>query len=251
MTHHEEEKTPVLNFPENGPHSKHPEHWLILPSTPFWRHIWDRGRKKCPGPQCLVLSFHVTPVPHPLESNCLIPDMCSMLDMQTERFSTCPCIFLRNKNDGGAGSTNKLALLKPQSLWWLLSHGLCELLLVQRGCQTQAEARTHHCPPPPQWALGPALRVLVALPSQGVPLWTWFLFCQLVQSGLHRASKEVLVTQTLTRKGVPINLFSFFGVFFCPFRAAPTAYGGSQAMGPMGAVAAGHSHSHERSEPHL
>ena len=32
--------------------------------------------------------------------------------------------------------------------------------------------------------------------------------------------------------------FSSFFFFFLPFRAAPTAYGGSQARGEMGAVAA-------------
>ena len=39
--------------------------------------------------------------------------------------------------------------------------------------------------------------------------------------------------------------------FFCLFRAAPTAYGGSQARGPIGAVAAGlhHSYSNVESEP--
>jgi len=43
----------------------------------------------------------------------------------------------------------------------------------------------------------------------------------------------------------------FFG--FCLFRAPPVALGGSQARGPIGAVAAGlhHSHSHARSEPYL
>ena len=38
---------------------------------------------------------------------------------------------------------------------------------------------------------------------------------------------------------------SFFFVF-CPFRAAPTAYGGSQARSQIGAVATGHSHSNAR-----
>ena len=39
----------------------------------------------------------------------------------------------------------------------------------------------------------------------------------------------------------------------CPFRAAPTAYGGSQASSQSRAVAASlcHSHSRTRSEPHL
>ena len=40
---------------------------------------------------------------------------------------------------------------------------------------------------------------------------------------------------------------------FCPSRAAPEAYGGSQARGRMGAIAAGlcHSHRNARSEPRL
>ena len=45
------------------------------------------------------------------------------------------------------------------------------------------------------------------------------------------------------------------GIFlsFCIFRAAPTAYGGSQARGLIGAAAAGlgHSHSNAGSELHL
>ena len=49
--------------------------------------------------------------------------------------------------------------------------------------------------------------------------------------------------------------FSVFLLSFFFFRATPTAYGGSQAMGPIGDVAASHSHSHShsktRSEPHL
>ena len=46
---------------------------------------------------------------------------------------------------------------------------------------------------------------------------------------------------------------SFFFCLFYPFRAAPTAYGGSQARSLIGAVAAGlcHSHSNIRSEPHV
>ena len=44
----------------------------------------------------------------------------------------------------------------------------------------------------------------------------------------------------------------FVFVLFC-FRATPTAYGDSQAQGPIGATAAGlrQSHSNARSEPHL
>ena len=41
--------------------------------------------------------------------------------------------------------------------------------------------------------------------------------------------------------------------FFCLFRAAPTAYGGSQVRGPIGAVAGylHHNQSNAGSKPHL
>ena len=52
-----------------------------------------------------------------------------------------------------------------------------------------------------------------------------------------------------------IDILSFFSFFFlfCLFQAASVAYGGSQAKGLIGAVAAGlhQSHSNARSEPHL
>ena len=51
-------------------------------------------------------------------------------------------------------------------------------------------------------------------------------------------------------------VFIYLFIYFCLFAiswAAPTAYGGSQARGQSGAVAAGlhHSHSNTRSELHL
>ena len=46
--------------------------------------------------------------------------------------------------------------------------------------------------------------------------------------------------------------FSFFSFFcFLFLRAAPEAYGGSQARDQTGAAAAGYSHSHARSKPLL
>ena len=48
-------------------------------------------------------------------------------------------------------------------------------------------------------------------------------------------------------------VLSFFVVVFCPSRATPAAYGGSQARGLIRAFAAGlgQSHSNARSKPHL
>ena len=48
-------------------------------------------------------------------------------------------------------------------------------------------------------------------------------------------------------------LYIYLFCLFCYFYAAPAAYGGSQARGRMGAVAAGlhQSHSNVGSEPHL
>ena len=44
-------------------------------------------------------------------------------------------------------------------------------------------------------------------------------------------------------QGIPLDLFFSFSFFACS-RAAPTAYGGSQARDPIGAVAAGLCQSH-------
>ena len=51
-----------------------------------------------------------------------------------------------------------------------------------------------------------------------------------------------------------VHIFYMFFLFsFLLFRAAPTAYGGFQARGPIGATAAGlhHSHGNMGYEPHL
>ena len=45
--------------------------------------------------------------------------------------------------------------------------------------------------------------------------------------------------------------FYLFVFVFCPFRAEPAAYGGSQARGLIGAVAVSLRHSNIRSEPRL
>ena len=52
---------------------------------------------------------------------------------------------------------------------------------------------------------------------------------------------------------ISVFVFGFLVFVFLLFRAAPTACGGSQARGLIGAVAAGlrHSHSNARSKPHL
>ena len=58
-------------------------------------------------------------------------------------------------------------------------------------------------------------------------------------------------------KMLDVNFYNaflfFFLVFwsFCPFRAPPMAYGGSQGRGLIRAVAANHSHSHAKSKPCL
>ena len=56
---------------------------------------------------------------------------------------------------------------------------------------------------------------------------------------------------TLSQLFMDTNTLMCLFFFFCLFRAAPTAYGGSQAGGWIGATAAGlhHSHSNTRSKP--
>jgi len=63
--------------------------------------------------------------------------------------------------------------------------------------------------------------------------------------------KSVLISLTVT--GAEKNILSFFFVFFAISWAAPAAYGGSQARGRIGAVAASlrQSHSNAGSEPRL
>ena len=66
----------------------------------------------------------------------------------------------------------------------------------------------------------------------------------------NKGSKEGNIDQReradlLLERRNSINLFFFF------LRAAPTAYGGSQASGPIGAVAARLSHSHSISGSQL
>ena len=53
------------------------------------------------------------------------------------------------------------------------------------------------------------------------------------------------------REGNDLYRIKMFSLFFCLFRAAPTAYGGSQARGQIGAVASvlHYSHSNARSKP--
>ena len=65
---------------------------------------------------------------------------------------------------------------------------------------------------------------------------------------------EYLVTHNPRELAVKEIICYFGGVLFVlPFRAAPSAYEGSQFRGEIGAAAAGlhHSHSSARSEPSL
>ena len=68
-----------------------------------------------------------------------------------------------------------------------------------------------------------------------------------------------MILNPLNHQGTPEELILIrhilfsLSFFFCLFRAAPTAYGGSQARGLIGAVATGlyHSHSNAGSKLHL
>ena len=100
-------------------------------------------------------------------------------------------------------------------------------------------------------------------------LLSWSLFLKTFQISPLQASptfvEDLLFPPARTcrifRGFIPLQRFvnkyvSFYLFIYCLFailRAAPTAYGGSQARDPIRAIAAGlhHSHSHTRSEPHL
>ena len=83
-----------------------------------------------------------------------------------------------------------------------------------------------------------------------------------VFSGPHLQHVEVPRLGIESEMQLPAHTIATFGIFllfiylFCLFAiswATPAAYGGSQARGLIGAVAAGlhHSHSNTGSEPHL
>ena len=67
------------------------------------------------------------------------------------------------------------------------------------------------------------------------------------------ATSDLFVGYSITRNYAFLFIFIFILFYFLLFRAAPVANGGSQARGPLGAIAAGlrHSHSYARSEPCL
>ena len=46
-----------------------------------------------------------------------------------------------------------------------------------------------------------------------------------------------------------LKYFIYLFIYFCLFRAEPTAYGGSQARGPIGAVASGLHQGHSNKDP--
>ena len=69
--------------------------------------------------------------------------------------------------------------------------------------------------------------------------------------GMFSGVDHMIGHKTSLNKCRVIDIIIFLS--FCLFRATPTAYGDSQARGPIGAVAAGlcHSHRNAESEPHL
>ena len=62
---------------------------------------------------------------------------------------------------------------------------------------------------------------------------------------IHSASQDSdLIGQGCDLESELLFFICFFSFGFCPFRAQPLAYGGSQARGPIAAAAAGLHHSH-------
>ena len=93
--------------------------------------------------------------------------------------------------------------------------------------------------------------------------WSWLWHAEVPGSGIKPVPQQwpkpqqsqCWILNQLSHQGAPdgSNFFFFFFFCLCLFRATPTAHGGSQAMGSIGAVAASlrHSHSNSGSEPHL
>ena len=114
-----------------------------------------------------------------------------------------------------------------------------------------------------QYAMGhPAFLPGLLAPWAGIPGTAWSLPDSFLQPeawksrpppnrsyGRERRGEGMSKWMLEVKGGMKLGFFFFF--FF--FRAAPTAYGGSQATGRIGAAAARlqHSHSNVRSESHL
>ena len=79
-----------------------------------------------------------------------------------------------------------------------------------------------------------------------------YMICILSCGGGGENRYELKYQEQYTKSAFYYTMFFFFFVFSL-FRAAPMAYGVSQARGPIGATATGlcHSHSNAESEPHL
>ena len=73
------------------------------------------------------------------------------------------------------------------------------------------------------------------------------------ESGIFIHMTDSLCCTPETNTTLKVNYTPIKKNFFCLFRATPAAYGGSQARGLIGAVAAGlhHSHSNAGSQPSL
>ena len=106
--------------------------------------------------------------------------------------------------------------------------------------------------------------------------WVWPIVDMNVRSGKGGKSSPTLIVSAPLGEVIPpqvvLALFFFFSLIYCPcpqhvevprgnsiflfcfvFRAAPAAYGGSQARGRIRATVEGlhHSHSNAGSKPHL
>ena len=108
-------------------------------------------------------------------------------------------------------------------------------------------------PCPALWSFTVHMHYLVITNTQRDPLLisgAIFLCINLFQVLCHKTSSQLSLPEFQLPQFSRGTLFVFI---FCHFRAAPVAYGGSQARGRIGAFAAGlcHSHSNIRSKPHL
>ena len=106
-----------------------------------------------------------------------------------------------------------------------------------------------------QTPLGSSIAEIVARPATAalIPPIAWEFPCAKDVVLKNQPNKTLCASVCSFFLSFSSFYISFYFFIFCLFRAAPTAYGGSQARGLIGAIAAGlyHSHSNARSEPHL
>ena len=155
--------------------------------------------------------------------------------------------------DSPHGGSLHLAIRLPGAPWH--GKGVASGALRVGGKLLLPRPAPGHCPPPARLSVPP--KFLVWLAFVGILPWCHGIPSKKIPAWLERV---VALASSLRRKHFALFasphflfIYLFIYLFICLFRAAPSAYGSSQARGLIGDKAAGlcHSTGNARSEPSL